>query len=328
MEKETSRNVRLGLFVIGGTLLLIAAFYFIGDKQNLFGSTFRLSAKFYNVNGLMAGNNVRFAGIDVGTVESLAIENDSSVRVTLVLEKEIQRFINKNAVVSIGTDGLMGNKLVNINAGSASAHVQDGDVLQTLRPLEMDEMVRTLNTTSENLRVISANLRSITDRISSRNSLWNLLMDTMVAGNIKSSVVNLRRMSDNALLVTGDLRSVGADMKNGKGTFAALVSDTALSYNLKQTVIKFSRLGDTVGLITGNLAQLTQKLQRGEGTAGLLLNDTSLVHNLNAGIHAIYKGAGDFDENMIALRHTWPLKRYFKKKREAKAPKPSGSYKP
>ncbi len=318
MEKETYRNVRLGLFVICGTLLLVAAFYFIGNKQNLFGSTFRLNARFYNVNGLMQGNNVRFAGIDVGTVESLEIESDSSVRVTMVLEKRIQEFINKKALASIGTDGLMGNKLVNINSGSPSGSVQDGDVLQTLRPLEMDEMVRTLNTTNENIKVISSNLRSITDRISSKNSLWNLLMDTVVAENIKSSVVNLKLMSHNALLVTGDLRELSNGMKNGKGTIAALISDTALSTDLRQTIVKFERLSDTAGVITGNLSHLTQKLRRGEGSAGVLLNDTNLMHDLNTSIRTINKGAASFDENMIAVRQSWPFKKYFRRKNEKK----------
>ena len=315
MEQETSRNVKLGLLVICGTLLLISAFYFIGSRQNLFGTTFALNARFYNVNGLMEGNNVRFAGIDVGTVESLEIENDSSVRVKMVLEKDIQKFINRNAIASIGTDGLMGNKLVNINSGAASPNVQDGDMLQTLRPLEMDEMVRTLNTTNENIRVISSNLRSITDRLSSKNSLWNLLLDTVVAENVKSSVVNLKFMSQNAVLVTGDLRHLSDQMKQGKGTINALISDTVLSSNLRQTIVKFEKLSDTVGVITGNLSYLTQKLKRGEGTAGVLLNDTNLVHDLNTSIRTINKGAASFDENMMALQHTWPLKRYFKRKK-------------
>lgn len=318
MEKETTRNIRLGLLVICGTLLLIAAFYFIGSKQNLFGASFRLKARFHNVNGLTAGNNVRFAGIDVGTVESLVIENDSTVNVTMVLDKKVQAFINKNAVASVGTDGLMGNKLVNINSVGSAPRVAEGDMIRTLRPIEMDEMVRTLNTTNENIRVISSNLRSITDRISSKNSLWNLLQDTVVAENIKLAAVNLKLMSDNTLLVTGNLKGLSQDMKNGKGAIAALVNDTVMSANLKQAIVKFEKLSDTAGVITGDLATIVQKLKRGEGSAGILLNDTNLVHDINTGIRVIQRGAENFDENMVALQHTWPLKRYFKKKNNKK----------
>ena len=116
MAKETSKNIRLGIFVLAGTAFLIVALYFIGNKQNLFGSTFKISAQFNNVNGLMIGNNVRFSGIDVGTVESVEIINDSMVNVVMIIEKDVQKFIRKNAVASVGTDGLMGNKLVNINS--------------------------------------------------------------------------------------------------------------------------------------------------------------------------------------------------------------------
>src|SRR5690349_12707063 len=121
MAKEVSKNIRLGVFVLLGTILLIAALYLIGNNHNLFGNTFRISAEFYNVNGLMPGNNVRFSGIDVGTVESVEIVSDSSVRVVMVIEQDIRKYIRKNAVASIGTDGLMGNKLVNINSSDEDA---------------------------------------------------------------------------------------------------------------------------------------------------------------------------------------------------------------
>jgi phospholipid/cholesterol/gamma-HCH transport system substrate-binding protein len=152
MANTGLRNIKLGLFVVIGTIAFIAALYLIGE-QSLFGSTFKISAEFRNVNGLMAGNNVRFAGIDVGTVESVEIINDSSVKVLMRIEDKSRDFIHKNALASIGTDGLMGNKLININSvKDHSSPVDDGDVLKTLAPIETDEMLRTLNTTNENMK--------------------------------------------------------------------------------------------------------------------------------------------------------------------------------
>lgn len=319
--KSGNRNIRLGLFVILATVLLILALYFIGSKQNLFGNTFRISAGFYDVNGLMQGNNVRFAGIDVGTVESIDVENDSTVRVVMVIEKKMQPFIRQNAIASIGTEGLMGNKLVNINSGStASPIIQEGNVLQSLKPLEMDEMVRTLNVTNENIKVITTNLRSITDKINSKNSLWSLLMDTVVAENVKSAIVNLKLTSNNAILITGNLRGISEDLKSGKGAIGALISDTVLSTKIQQTVVKLEKISDTAAVITGDISSLIKKLKRGEGTAGVLLNDTNLVHNLNKSVQSIDKGASSFDENMVALRSSWPFKKYFKHQKKPKKP--------
>jgi len=319
MAAQNSRNIRLGIFVIVGTTLLITALYIIGSKQNLFGSTFKISARFNDVNGLMKGNNVRFAGINVGTVESVDIITDTSVNVIMIIENDAQKFIKKNALASVGTDGLMGNKLVNINSVNApSPDVEENDILQSLKPVEMDQMIRTLDVTNENIKVISTNLRNITDKINSKNSLWNLLMDTVVAENIKTAVVNIKLMSNQGLYITGDLKGITDGIKKGKGSIGALVTDTAISSNIKQTIVKLQRVSDTAAIITGDISHIVRKLNQGKGSAGVLLNDTTLIHNLNKSVKSIDKGAGTLNEDLEALKHTWPLKKYFKKQAKKK----------
>jgi len=262
MAAQDSRNLRLGIFVIVGTTLLITALYIIGSKQNLFGSTFKISAQFNDVNGLMKGNNVRFAGINVGTVESVNIITDTSVNVIMIIENNAQQYIKKNALASVGTDGLMGNKLVNINSVNAeSPIIEENDVLQSLKPVEMDQMVRTLDVTNENIKVISTNLRNITDKINSKNSLWNLLMDTVVAENIKTAVVNIKLMSNQGLYITGDLKGITDGIKKGKGTIGALVTDTIISSSIKQTVVKLQRISDSAAIITGDISHIVRKLK-------------------------------------------------------------------
>jgi phospholipid/cholesterol/gamma-HCH transport system substrate-binding protein len=319
MAAQDSRNLRLGIFVIVGTTLLITALYIIGSKQNLFGSTFKISAQFNDVNGLMKGNNVRFAGINVGTVESVNIITDTSVNVIMIIENNAQQYIKKNALASVGTDGLMGNKLVNINSVNAESPIIDeNDVLQSLKPVEMDQMVRTLDVTNENIKVISSNLRNITDKINSKNSLWNLLMDTIVAENIKTAVVNIKLMSNQGLYITGDLKGITDGIKKGKGTIGALVTDTIISSSIKQTVVKLQRISDSAAIITGDISHIIRKLNQGKGSAGILLNDTNLIYNLNKGVKSIDKGAITLNEDLEALKHTWPLKKYFKKQSKKK----------
>ncbi len=319
MAAQDSRNLRLGIFVIVGTTLLITALYIIGSKQNLFGSTFKISAQFNDVNGLMKGNNVRFAGINVGTVESVNIIADTSVNVIMIIENNAQQYIKKNALASVGTDGLMGNKLVNINSVNAeSPIIEENDVLQSLKPIEMDQMVRTLDVTNENIKVISSNLRNITDKINSKNSLWNLLMDTIVAENIKTAVVNIKLMSNQGLYITGDLKGITDGIKKGKGTIGALVTDTIISSSIKQTVVKLQRISDSAAIVTGDISHIIRKLNQGKGSAGILLNDTNLIYNLNKGVKSIDKGAITLNEDLEALKHTWPLKKYFKKQSKKK----------
>jgi phospholipid/cholesterol/gamma-HCH transport system substrate-binding protein len=315
MGNETSKNIRLGLFVLAGTAFFIIAIYLIGNKQNLFGSTFRISANFHNVNGLTEGNNVRFGGINVGTIEKIEIVNDSSISVTMLIEDNAQKFIKKNALASVGTDGLMGNKLININSvNQPSECVEEGDKIYSLRPIETDEMLRTLNRTNEDVAVIVKNLKLITSRVNSPNSLWNILMDTVVSENLKQAIVAIRLTSRNSAIITGDLSQITHNIRSGKGTIGALLTDSTVAKKLQQTIINIEVISDSLAYITGDFKSISHKIKSGEGAVGTLLMDTTFVHNLNQSMENIKNGSKGLDENMEALKHSIFLRHYFKKK--------------
>ena len=315
MSNEKNRNLRLGLFVIAGTALLVSALYFIGNKQNMFGNTFRLAVRFHNVNGLMQGNNVRFAGIDVGTVSEVEIENDTTVLVYLLLERKVQKFIRKNAVASVGTDGLMGNRLVNINSSPLpSAAVEDGDVISSLRPLEMDEMVRTLGSTNDNIRVVTENLRVITDNISNRNSFWHLLADTSMAKDIRNAVSDLRNASHNTSQLTADARHVAEAIRKGEG-IGHLLNDTLMPAHLGSMALSLRAVSDSARVMTFRLTEIVSDLEQGKGTAGKLLKDTALVHNINRSVLNIDSAAVNLNRNMKALQYSWPFKKGIRRMR-------------
>lgn len=320
MEKEILKNIRLGVFVIVGAIILIVALYVVGNKRNLFGKTFSINAKFYNVNGLMRGNNVRFAGIDVGTVEQVEIVNDSSVNVIMIIEKDLQKFIKKNAMASVGTDGLMGNKLININVVDKSAPIiEEGDELQTLRSLETDEMTRTLNITNENIKVISSNVRDITDKLSSKNSLLTILTDTVVAENIRSAIVNIKEAGRQAVGVVSNLEQISHKIKDGKGTIGSLISDSSLYLNINQVVDRLQKVSDTAGIVAGDISSIVGEIKKGDGSVGNLLTDTTFIHNLNKSVESINDAAKGFDENMEALKHNILLRRYYRKQDKMKS---------
>src|SRR5690606_32869164 len=116
MKTKATDNVKLGLFVVAGLVFLITTLYMIGRNRNLFGTTFTIKASMNSVNGLTRGNNVRFKGIDVGTVKDIEIAGDSAVLVVMIIDEKIRPYIKQNSIASIGTDGLMGSKLININS--------------------------------------------------------------------------------------------------------------------------------------------------------------------------------------------------------------------
>src|SRR6202000_1836344 len=126
-----------------GLLVLVAAVFFIGNQKNLFSSTFKLSGIFKNVSGLQIGNNVRFAGINVGVVDDIDIVNDTSVKVVLTINNDVKKFIKKDAKLSIGSDGLMGDKLIVVAPGSGSenSEVNNGDQIGSVNPIDVDKIV-------------------------------------------------------------------------------------------------------------------------------------------------------------------------------------------
>jgi len=318
MAQETSKNIRVGAFVLIGTILLIFSLYLIGAKQNLFGSTFELKSQFKNVNGLMPGNNVRFTGIDIGTVKSVEIINDSTVDVTMVIEDKVQAFIKKNATAMVGTDGLMGNKLINISSSNEAAEsVEDGDFLVSKSPLGTDDMMRTLNITNENVKDITIDLKNIVHRLNSPNTLWSILMDTIVADNVKQAIVNIKVTGERTAIITGDLSRIVKHIKDGKGTIGALIADTTIAVKLNQSIVNIKLITDSLALVTGDMHYITTKVRKGEGGIGTVLMDTTFVNNLNETMKNVRSGTKNFDEDMEALKHNILLRNYFKKKEKA-----------
>lgn len=319
MEKDTPKNIRVGLFVIIGTILIIVAFYFIGSQQNLFGNTFRISANFKNVNGLQAGNNVRFGGINVGTVDRVEITSDSTIKVIMIIEEKAKKYIKKNALVSIGTDGLMGNKLININTvNNTSISVEEGDVLHSLKPIETDEMVRTLNRTNEDVAVIAQNLKTFTQQVNNSKGLWRILNDTTVAEDVKIAIKNLKITTQKTTIIAGDLSTIINNVKAGKGTVGALLKNDSFAIKLNQTMDNLKAVSDTLALISDDLKSVSKKIRDGKGAIGTVINDTIFVNNLNKSIKNIEKGTKGFDEVMEAAKHNFLLRGYFKKQEKLK----------
>jgi phospholipid/cholesterol/gamma-HCH transport system substrate-binding protein len=242
----------------------------------------------------------------------------------MIIEDKVQQFIKKNSVAIVGTDGLMGNKLINIVPSSEpSENVEDGDLLATKKPIGTDDMMRTLNITNENVKEITEQVKSMVQKLNSSNTLWSILMDTVVAENVKQAIVNIKITGDRTALITGDLKRIVQHVKEGKGTIGALVTDTSMSNQLHQSIVNIKLISDSLATVTGDLNYISSKIRKGEGAIGTVLMDTTFVTNLNKSMENIQSGTKNFDENMEALKHNILLRNYFKRK-EKEAKKKTG----
>lgn len=314
MTPKSLNNVKLGLFVFAGLLFMVFSLYMIGSNRNLFGSSFTIKASFYNVDGLTPGNNVRFSGIDVGTVKTVEIESDSTISVTMLLDKSVRKYLRQNVIASIGTDGLMGNKLININSQSGAAPLlQPGTVIQSLRPIETDAMLRTLNTTNNNIEIITQNLKSITEKLNSNNSLWTLLADTVIAQDLTLAVQEIRAASKNTVAFTEQANYLIRDVRKGEGLAGSILTDTLVFTQLKNAVNGLEKTSNSAQRLASDLEVLVKQTKQGEGTAGTLLSDTALVNKLKRSMISVEEGTSRFNENMEALKHNFLTRGYFRK---------------
>lgn len=198
MDTHTQKfKVRLGLFVAGGITLFVLAIFIIGKQKNLFNPVFAVNSTFYNVSGLQVGNNVRFSGINVGTVDNITIINDSTVRVEMLIRKEIQQFIKTDCEVAIGSEGLIGDKLLVISQGSTDALLaKEGARLQSAEPIETDAILASLQVTAGNAEIISEQLAEIMIKVNSGNgTLGRLIQDSTIAENFNQTMENLKKSS-------------------------------------------------------------------------------------------------------------------------------------
>jgi phospholipid/cholesterol/gamma-HCH transport system substrate-binding protein len=191
MDTQTQKfKIRLGLFIAGGLALFVFAIFIIGKQKHLFNPVFKLTASFHSISGLQVGNNIRFSGITVGTVDNIRIINDSTVKVDMLVDKDVQRFIRSDCEAAIGSSGLIGDKLLIISQGSTDAPViKEGQQLESSEPVELDAIMANLQITTEQLAEIMVNLNS------GNGTLGRLINDSSIANNFSQTILNIKTSS-------------------------------------------------------------------------------------------------------------------------------------
>lgn len=285
MYKHTTNKIKLGVFVSIGIAAFIFGIYFIGERQQLFTSTFRVIGVFRDVGGLQAGNNVRLSGITVGTVANIDVVSDSSVRVEILIDESTRRFIKKDAIASIGSEGLMGNKILIITPGTGGKMaIENNDTVQTSIPLSLDDILASVKSTIDNASSITKDLSKVTSGIESgKGTIGKLLMDRSLAQNIDSTLVNLKEGS--------------ANLKEGLSSLKILVDDANNSFvqNFDSTF--------------ANLKEGSAQLKQGLSGLNSLIDDTrySFAKNFDTTFVNLKESSAGFKILMDKAKHSWLL---------------------
>ena len=290
MRTKKMNQVRLGSFILTGLVLFMAGLYYIGQKQRLFSNVFHVKGIFNNVSGLQVGNNVRFSGITVGTVENIEIISDTSVRVDMVIDRETKKFIRRDAKATIGSEGLMGNRVINIVPGTAGGEeINDNDLILTVQPLNIDLILDRLRSTNENANRVTENIARLTQAlINGKGSIGRLLSDSSFATELELTLKTI---------------------KQGSLQFST-------------NMMELHSTTDYANKVSGNLNDITNCIRCGKGTIGKLLMDTLFADNLDLTLATIRNGAKGFEENMENAKHSFLLKGPLKNKPDPKTNDP------
>ncbi len=272
MPENKNNSLRIGVFIFIAFLFFIAAILILGRKRNMFKPTIKISTVFRDVRGLKVGNNVRFTGIEVGAIVEISIISDTAVAVEMSMDRQVVPFIKKSSLATIGNDGLMGNKIVIILPGIPGTDaVESGDILPSVEPVELDDIISDIQNASSKISQVSNNLIEITEKINNGDGLFDkVFTESEFSKDIEKSGKNIADLSEN-------LAEITAKLNNGNSIMGKLLFDPEFSKEWEKTT-------NNISGISANLEKISEKINHGDGVFGKMLTDTTMAGNFeNAG---------------------------------------------
>ncbi len=323
MQQKSIQHIKLGIFVTLGFIFFIISVYFIGNSQNIFGSFFRLHANFQQVSGLRIGNNVRLMGVTIGNVQSINIMSDTSIQVTMLIEDDMRRFIRTDAIAKVGSDGLVGDRVVDIvPSHNQSSIVAPGGSILTQEATDTDVLLSKLEGTQSDVDVLVKNLIDISKQVyKGKGTVGHLLNDTLMVADLRNILTNLNQASHGSLKLMGELQESVSLIQEGQGILASLLTDSIWVQNIDSTLENLVSGSRRIEQTAIGFELFSKEIQTETGPLSTIIGDTTVSQDLKAIMENLDTGTARFSENMKAIQQNFLFRRYFKKKAKENAKK-------
>lgn len=314
------RAVIVGIFTLVGIAILVVTILTLGSQRKTFTNSIVVTSFFSNVNGLQKGNNIWFTGVKVGTVKSVNIIQSGKVEVKMNIDESAKQFIHKDAHAKLSTDGLIGNKIIELYGGSIQVpHIETGDILRTDTLLSTDEMMNTLSKNNDNLLIITNDIKTITSRIvDGKGTLGKLLTDETLMNQINALTTSLNRSANHLEQLSLAASQYTAKLNKPGSLANDLVTDTVIFSNLRQVTNRLRSVADSSQVMINNLNTAGVTLKNGindkEAPLGMLLTDKEAAGNIKVTLSNLQAASKKLDEDLEALQHNFLLRGFFKKK--------------
>ena len=315
MTAQTSAalRVRVALFVIVTLAVLIAAVLVLGRSKNLFSRKAVLHSSFENVGGLIAGSEVRLAGMSIGVVRHIHFSHDPvnrRVGVDFSIRASYLDRIRKDSVAQVTSKGLLGDAIVDISVGSPDQPaLQDGDTIESHEPVGLGQIVARAESAIRGIDVLAGDVderlrlvltpgaatdfgkllhstAAVAEGIEHGPGLIHaLIYDPKLSGDTTRAVGEIEKTASALEKSAGDIEKLAGELRRGGGDLEQLLAEARTGHGLlheliyeedKQHLVR--DLGDTARI----LRQLAVETQQGKGTVGALLKDPSIYNDLTA----------------------------------------------
>jgi phospholipid/cholesterol/gamma-HCH transport system substrate-binding protein len=312
-KRENAVKFRVGLFVLLALLTFLGAVYALGARARLFEARYTIHADFTEVGGLVEGATVRLAGVQIGRVSAVNLppHPGGKVRVDLTIARRFSDRIRKNSVARIETQGLLGDRIVEITVGDASAPaVAPGEALASRDPADFGRIVAAGAETAKNVAALADALRETADQINKSKMIESAATTVNKLGRVVDQVeqgrgwahtliyeepIALKRLNE----LIASTQTVIERVEKGQGAAGVLVSPESTA-SAKRFVAAMDRLSamvaepereqglvpallfdpkykallDDLRVVTHNLRLISDRVAGGKGTLGSLVADS------------------------------------------------------
>jgi phospholipid/cholesterol/gamma-HCH transport system substrate-binding protein len=304
-----SKSIKVGVFVLGGLLLLGIAVFMIGENRNLWDPKTKYQAAFFDVAGLKPGAPIRMGGVDIGTVTGVghgeAVE-DTRVYVTMSVTKKESVRVREDTIARVVNRGLLGDKMIELSSDGKGPELAYGKMLKTEEPIDFGKYVAKFEEIAnkaskavdnieqgtrpladpqfaEDLKTTLHNLRAVTDGLVRSDSvLHRLIMDPHEGEKFDAVLTNMQ-------LATGDLHDMTTHLRSGPGLAHALVYDAQMTTDVAGSLAEVNK--DLRQIREGN--GLVHTLVYGDSdTQHLMTNVNAMSDDLREVVHGLKTGKG------------------------------------
>ncbi|GAA4921965.1 MlaD family protein [Mucilaginibacter defluvii] len=318
---ERKNAIIVGIFIALGVIIFVVGVLTLGSSSKTFVKTIHIRSTFGDVAGLKKGGNVWFSGVKIGTIKEIAFSNNSQVDVIMSIDAAVQPYIHRNTQAKIGSDGLIGNKIIVLDGGSPQAPViEDGDRIQSEKMLSTDEMMSTLQENNRNLLAITKDFKQLSSQIlQGKGTVGALLADSSMGVQLRNSMKNLQATTESASRMAVQLNNFSQKMNTKGGLADKLLTDTATFAQIRQSVTQLQQTAANASMLTDNLNKASSKLNTTDNALGILLNDRKTASQMQNTLNYLEQSSIKLNDDLEAVQHNFLLRGFFKKRERARA---------